>query len=113
TAESLTEGWLGKALKQKPVPAFHLAAGNETSPLALAGAPARVPSVTSLADFQLKTASASGADKMAQKKVIESVASGGREPAVPSQSQSLLDFVSRTQLNTYASSDRLASVGKE
>jgi uncharacterized protein (DUF1501 family) len=114
TAESLTEGWLGKALKQRLVPAFHLAAGgNETSPLALAGAPVRVPSVTSLADFQLKTASASGADKLAQKKVIESVASGGREPAVAPGSGGLLDFVSRTQLNTYASSDKLASVGKE
>jgi uncharacterized protein (DUF1501 family) len=113
TAESLTEGWLGKALKQRPVPAFHLAAGgNETSPLALAGAPVRVPSVTSLADFQLKTASASGADKMAQKKVIESVARG--EPGgSPPASGGLLDFVSRTQLNTYASSDKLASIGKE
>ena len=110
TAEALTEGWLGKAMKQQPVPAFHLAAGNETSPLALAGAPARVSSVTSLADFQLKTASASGADKVAQKKVIESVASGGRPPS--ETTGSLLDFVSRTQLNTYASSDKLASVGK-
>src|SRR5438067_6973802 len=54
TAETLTEGWLGKALKKQPVPAFHLAAGNETSPLALAGAQARVPSVASLDDFQLK-----------------------------------------------------------
>jgi uncharacterized protein (DUF1501 family) len=109
TAASLTEGWLGKALKQRPVPAFHLAAGNEASPLALTGAPVRVPSVTSLQDFQLKTASASGADKVAQKKVIEGVASGGSSAG----SGGLLDFVSRTQLNTYASSDKLASVGKE
>jgi uncharacterized protein (DUF1501 family) len=109
TAQSLTEGWLGNALKQRPVPAFHLAAGgNETSPLALAGAPVRVPSVTSLQDFQLKMASASGADKVAQKKVIESVAS-----STSPGSGGLLDFVSRTQLNTYASSDKLASVGKE
>jgi uncharacterized protein (DUF1501 family) len=111
TAESPTEGWLGKALKASPAPAYHLAAGgNETSPLALAGAPVRVPSVTSLEDFQLKTAAASGADKMAQKKVIESVASGGGRP--PESSSPLLDFVSRTQLNTYASSDKLAAVGK-
>lgn len=112
TAETLTEGWLGRAMKQRPVPAFHLAAGNETSPLALAGAPARVPSVTSLADFQLKTASASGADKVAQKKVIESVARGEPGGSSPGSGTSLLDFVSRTQLNTYASSDKLASIGK-
>src|SRR5205823_12604582 len=52
TAETLTEGWLGKGLKQKPIPAFHLSAGgNEVSPLALAGAPARVPSIAALDDF--------------------------------------------------------------
>jgi uncharacterized protein (DUF1501 family) len=109
TAEALTEGWLGKALKAKAVPAFHLAAGNETAPLALAGAPARVPSVASLDDFQLKMTAASGADKQAQKGVIESVAGGGGSAA---SGGSLLDFVSRTQLNTYASTDRLAKVGK-
>ena len=50
-------------------PAFHLAAGgNEAAPLALAGAPVRVPSITSLDDFQLKTAAASGADKDRQKR---------------------------------------------
>jgi uncharacterized protein (DUF1501 family) len=114
TAESLTEGWIGKALKARPAPAFHLAAGgNETSPLALAGAPARVPSVTSLEDFQFKMAAASGADKAAQKQVITSVAKGEPGVSTPGGSGgSLLDFVSRTQLNTYASTDRLAQVGK-
>src|SRR5207245_3986459 len=39
-AEDVSEGWLGKALKQLPSPpAFHLANNNETAPLALAGAP--------------------------------------------------------------------------
>jgi uncharacterized protein (DUF1501 family) len=109
TAETLTEGWVGKALKARPVPAFHLAAGNETAPLALAGAPVRVPSVTSLEDFQLKMAAASGADKDAQKGVITDVA---KTPASPGAPNNLLDFVARTQLNTYASSDKLAAVGK-
>ena len=109
TAESLTDGWVGRALKEKPVPAFHLAGGNEASPLALAGAPARVPSVTSLEDFQLKTAAASGADKLAQKGVITDAA---KTPASPGSPNGLLDFVARTQMTTYASSDKLAAVGK-
>ncbi len=109
TAETLTAGWLGAALKKQPVPGFHLAGGNETSPLALTGAPVRVPSITSLDDFKLKTVSVTGADAAAQKNVITSAASiaGGS-----SGSQSLLDFVSRTQMNTYASSEKLASIGK-
>jgi uncharacterized protein (DUF1501 family) len=79
-----------------------------SAPLALAGAPARVPSVASLDDFQLKLTAASGADKQAQKGVLEGVAGGGSAAS----GGSLLDFVSRTQLNTYASTDRLAKVGK-
>lgn len=106
TAESLTDGWLGRALKLKPVPAYHLAGGNESSPLALGGAPVRVPSVGSLDDFKLKTAAASGADGAAQKGVITGVADSS------SGVNNLLDFVSRTQMNTYASSERLAALGK-
>src|SRR2546426_1913716 len=61
TAETANEGWLGRALKQLPSPpAFHIAGPNQTSPLALAGAPMRVPSIASLDDFQLRTASGSG-----------------------------------------------------
>lgn len=106
TAENLTDGWVGRALKAKPAPSFHLAGGNESSPLALAGAPVRVPSINSLDDFKLKTAAASGADGAAQKGVITAVAgsSGG---------SGLLDFVARTQMNTYASSEKLAAIGKD
>lgn len=108
TAQTLTEGWLGNALKKKGVPAFHLAGGNESSPLALAGAPVRVPSITSLDDFKLKTAGVTGADTAAQKGVITDVAG-----AKPMTSQpDLLDFVSRTQTTTYASSEKLAAIGK-
>jgi uncharacterized protein (DUF1501 family) len=110
TAEHLTDGWLGRAIKAKPVPAFHLSGSNESSPLALTGAPVRVPSVSSLDDFKLKTAAASGADGAAQKGVITDLASGGRHP--PESTPSLLDFVSRTQMNTYASSEKLAALGK-
>src|SRR5437867_207826 len=57
TAEKLTEGWIGKALKHLPAAgAFHVKDGGESGWLALEGAPVRVPSITSLEDFQLKTA---------------------------------------------------------
>src|SRR5579871_2474764 len=106
TAATLTEGWLGKALKKMPAaPAFHLAGSNDASPLALAGAPARVPTISSLGDFQLQVTAASGADTREQRAVIEGVAQGGGRPG-------LLDFVQRTASNTYASSRRLQEVGK-
>lgn len=108
TDDSLTEGWIGKALKQRSLPSFHLAAnGTERAPLALTGAPARVPSITSLEDFQLKTAAADAADKAKQKRLIESVSNpmGSGEP-------NLLDFVRRTAVNSYASSDKLQKLGK-
>jgi uncharacterized protein (DUF1501 family) len=106
TAETLKDGWLGRALKAQPVPAFHLSGSNESSPLALVGAAIRVPSVSSLDDFKLKTAAASGADGVAQKGVITGVAD------TSAGNNGLLDFVSRTQMNTYASSEKLAQLGK-
>ncbi len=106
TAKTLNEGWLGKALKSKPMPAFHLAADNEAAPLAFAGASARVPSLTSLEDFQLKFVAANKGDKAQQKKLLEDVSKG--QPSEPS----LLDFVRRTATDTYATTDKLAAIGK-
>jgi uncharacterized protein (DUF1501 family) len=118
-ADSATEGWIGKALKQMPDPAFHVATKNEPSPLALAGAPVRVPSITSLGDFQLKVESVSGADNRRQKAIIEGAANmpgetraNYGEPGASAPGGSLLDFVSRTAVNTYASSKRLQEIGK-
>ena len=99
TAESLTEGWVGRALKAMNAPAFHVAGNNETAPLALNGSPARVPSITSIEDFQLKLADKAG------KAVIEDAAKSGGKPG-------LLDFVQKTALNTYASSQKLQEIGK-
>src|SRR6478752_8938056 len=99
TAESLTEGWVGRALKVMNAPAFHVAGNNETAPLALSGSPARVPSITSIEDFQLKLADKAG------KAVIEGAARAGGKPG-------LLDFVQKTALNTYASSQKLQEIGK-
>jgi uncharacterized protein (DUF1501 family) len=109
TAESLAEGWIGKALKAASGPAFHVAEASEVAPLALAGAPARAPSITSLEDFQLKTAAASGSDKQRQTAIIE--AAGQGEPGASATGGNLLDFVQRTAVNTYASSRRLKEIG--
>jgi uncharacterized protein (DUF1501 family) len=64
-----------------------------------------VPSVGSLEDFQLKTAAADKSDKARQQQLIA-------DASKPTGSGSLLDFVRRTAVNTYASSDRLRQVGK-
>jgi uncharacterized protein (DUF1501 family) len=110
TDEKLTEGWLGKALKSlKGAAAFHLKTANQSSPLAYDGAPVRVPSIDSLQDYQLQLAAASGADKKEQRDIIESAVQGG---AKKKDKPSLLDFVSRTAANTYASSKRLQEIGK-
>src|SRR5437660_2541349 len=107
TERELTEGWVGKALRGIPGAAsFHLAGANEPAPLALSGAPVRVPSITSLADFQLRVAAANGSDGRRQRNVIE-------ESAAPMSGQpSLLDFVRRTAVNTYDSSRRLQEIGQ-
>jgi uncharacterized protein (DUF1501 family) len=107
TQETLTEGWIGKALKRIPdAPSFHLSGPDETSPLAVAGAPVRVPSIKTLEDFQLHFTAASRADKKEQRAVIEGAVRPGTSPG------GLLDFVQRTAANTYASSCRLQEVGK-
>src|SRR5262249_44666870 len=106
TAKDIAEGWLGKALVRMPsTPSFHLAMDNETAPLAFAGAPAKVPSLTSLADFQLRTVAGSGAESREQKQVIEGAAK-------PDGRTGLLDFVQRTAVNTYANSKRLQELAK-
>lgn len=105
--ESLTEGWIGKALKQMPAaPSFHLTAAEESAPLALAGAPVRVPSIARLEDFQLRMAAANGGERRKQRELIETVSQ-------PSADQpNLLDFVKRTAVNTYESSKRLQEMAR-
>jgi uncharacterized protein (DUF1501 family) len=106
TAQSPGEGWIGKALKGLPAtPSFHIKSANERAPLALDGAPVRVPSIGSLQEFQLQLIAASGADRRQQQSVIESAVRSGSGPG-------LLDFVQRTAENTYASSRRLQEIGK-
>src|SRR5437868_89162 len=108
TERELSDGWIGKALRHIPAASsFHLAGNNEPAPLALTGSPVRVPSITSLSDFQLRIEATSGADRRAQQQTIEATAT----PAA-NASGGLLDFVQRTAVNTYASSRRLQEIGR-
>jgi uncharacterized protein (DUF1501 family) len=112
-AEDLQEGWLGKALVQIPTsPAFHVAAPNEQSWLALAGAPAKVPSLSSLQQFQLQTSAANAADHDRQRALIELDARRRTPGSDGTGYPSLLDFVRRTAVNTYANSQRLHDLAK-
>lgn len=109
TARDLNEGWVGKALRHIPAAtSYHLANANEAAPLALTGAPVRVPSITSLADFQLRIEAAGNADRRAQQRTIEASAA----PRAGTPGSSLLDFVQQTAVNTYASSHRLQELGR-
>jgi uncharacterized protein (DUF1501 family) len=106
TGRQPADGWIGRGLRAVPGAAsFHLAGSNEPAPLALSGAPVRVPTISSLQDFQVRVAGVSGADARRQRTVIE------REAAPAAGGGDLLDFVRRTAVNTYASSHRLGAVG--
>ena len=109
TDENANEGWIGRALRGVPGAAsFHLPNNNEAAPLALTGAPVRVPSITSLADFQLRVAAANSSDGRRQRAIIgQSAETRGSRTA-----GSLLDFVQRTSVNTYESSRRLQEIGR-
>jgi uncharacterized protein (DUF1501 family) len=108
TAETLNEGWIGRALRHVPAAAsFHLANQNEAAPLALTGAPARVPTIGTLDDFQLRLQAANAGERRRQRELLDSVSRpAGHQPG-------LLDFVQRTAVQTYASSQRLAAIGRD
>jgi uncharacterized protein (DUF1501 family) len=106
TERVLTEGWIGKALRHIPsATSFHLASQNEPAPLALTGAPARVPSIGRLDDFQLRQQAVSAADRRQQRDLLDAASR-------PQEAGGLLDFVQRTAVETYASSRRLQEIGR-
>jgi uncharacterized protein (DUF1501 family) len=108
TAEEKPDGWIGRALRSVPgAVSFHLANQNEVAPLALGGAPVRVPSITTLEDFQLRVNGASRGDTRQQRQLIEAAAQAPAPGAAD-----LLDFVRQTANNTYASSRRLQEIGR-
>jgi uncharacterized protein (DUF1501 family) len=104
TAQHLPDGWLGRAMARKQgLQGFHVGMDNEGSPLAFDGAPAKVPSLARLEDFQIRTAASSGADRAQQRKVIE-------DGAKSKKGNDLLDFVRQTAGDTYASGKRLREI---
>jgi uncharacterized protein (DUF1501 family) len=108
TADALTEGWIGRALRHVPAASsFHLANQNEAAPLALTGAPARVPTIAALDDFQHRLQAADAGDRRRQRALLDRVSQPAENQA------SLLDFVQRTAVQTYASSQRLAAIGRD
>jgi uncharacterized protein (DUF1501 family) len=104
-----TPGWLAKHLDCKPaspgsdVPALHI--GTELLPQAVAGGERHVPSVGSLEHFRRRLNVPASAGIAEQRTALDQI--GGESRGGPG---SLLQFVERSTLLTYASSARLESV---
>jgi hypothetical protein len=81
--------------------------------LALAGAPAKVPSITNLEQFQLQTNASSGADHDRQRQLIERDATRPTPGTAEAGKAALLDFVRHTAVNTYENSQRLRELSKD
>jgi uncharacterized protein (DUF1501 family) len=102
-----TEGWIGRALRhlRDSEGSYHLANVNETAPVALTGGPVRVPTITTLEDFQLRLEASSAANRRDQQNLLDAV-------STPVGQDDLLNFVQRTATNTYATTRRLRDVGR-
>jgi uncharacterized protein (DUF1501 family) len=103
-----TPGWLARGLDCKPVaagtdvPALHVGA---ELPQALAGGERHVPSVASLEQFRRRLNVPESAGAAEQRTALDQIGGESRGSA-----GSLLQFVERSTLLTYASSARLESV---
>lgn len=99
--EDTSSGWLGRCIDHAPrdagqdVPALHL--GPNPLPLALASRTTPVPSVHSLESFRLRTVG--GALPLATLRMLAEV---------PRPESPPLDFIRRSILNAYASSEQVA-----
>jgi uncharacterized protein (DUF1501 family) len=104
-----TSGWLARGLDNKQVaagtdvPALHV--GADLLPQALAGGERYVPSVASLEQFRRRLNVPESAGAAEQRAALDQIGGEGRGAA-----GSLLQFVERSTLLTYASSARLESV---
>ncbi len=114
-AEDTSSGWLGRGLREKELAAFHLSgSGTDSAPLALSGAPKRVPSIGSLAEFQLQGFGATRAARQAHLSAVQATSVAPPVAPMPASGPgSLLDFVERTAAETYASSDRLKHLAQK
>lgn len=104
-----TPGWLARGLDRKPaaagsdVPALHI--GTDLLPQALAGGERHIPSVGNLEQFRRRLNVPEAAGAAEQRAALDQIGGEGR-----GASGSLLQFVERSTLLTYASSARLESV---
>jgi uncharacterized protein (DUF1501 family) len=104
-----TPGWLARGLDRRPVaagsdvPALHV--GADLLPQALAGGERHIPSIASLEQFRRRLNVPASAGIAEQRTALDQIGAEARGPA-----GSLLQFVERSTLLTYASSARLESV---
>jgi uncharacterized protein (DUF1501 family) len=102
-------GWLGRALDAQPAapggdaPALHIS--DATLPAALAGGQRHVPSLSSLEQFRRRLGVPAAAGASEQRVALDRL--GGQPRGEPG---SLLDFVQRNTVITYASSARLEGI---
>jgi uncharacterized protein (DUF1501 family) len=101
-----TPGWLARGLDARAAaaggdaPAVHV--GEELLPQALAGGQQHVPSFLSLEQFRRRLGVPAGPDADAQRAALDRIAGAGRGGR-----DSLLEFVERNNVLTYASSAKL------
>jgi len=106
-----TPGWLARCLDRRPAapggdtPALHL--GRESLPQALFGGRQHVPSLDSLEHFRRRLGLPEASGAAGQRRALDRIS--GRQHG---QAGSLLEFVERSTLLTYASSARLEGILK-
>jgi uncharacterized protein (DUF1501 family) len=98
-------GWVGRSVtglqpRDGSVPVVHV--GARGLPLALQGSPGGVASLQNLQQFRLHIDTADADRRKARKSLIQELAQ-----AAPADSDNMLAFVQRRQLQTYATLDRL------
>jgi uncharacterized protein (DUF1501 family) len=104
-----TPGWLARVLDARPVvpgrdaPALHIS--GSLLPQALAGGERHVPSLEGLDQFRRRLGMPEGAGAAEQRAALDEIAGRPR-----GESASLLQFVQRTSVLTYASSARLEGI---
>ena len=98
-------GWLGRTLPRLGNGSAAMYIGEGESPLALFGTTGYAPSLTSLADYQMKIGG--GRDSEAKRRLITDFAAGK-----PSHDSRILNLVRETARATYASSEQLRKVAR-
>ena len=98
-------GWLGRALPRLGSSSAAMYIGGGESPLALFSATGYAPSLTSLADYQMKIGGGNDAEK--KRRLITNFAAGK-----PARNNRILNLVRETARATYASSEQLRKVAR-